>query len=140
MKVKYNLNENYFETVFSFLSNRSYWSKGISKACLKHACENSLCFVIHNNNKLCAFARVVTDQATFANLLDVFVLEPFRGRGLGKQLITAIMADKRLQDLRRFTLTTKDAHGLYAQYGFTKPLYPEGLMENYNPNIYTHVT
>ena len=75
MQIKYNLNQADFETVFSFLSERSYWSNGISKTCLKRACDNSLCFIIHHNNTLCAFARVVTDQATFANLLDVFVLE-----------------------------------------------------------------
>jgi len=136
MKFKYNLSNSDFEIVFSFLSERSYWSKGISKTCLKRACENSLCFVIHSDNKLCAFARVVTDQATFANLLDVFVLEPYRGDGLGKKLITAIIEDERLQGLRRFTLATKDAHNLYAQYDFTKPLFPEGMMEVYKPDIY----
>jgi len=136
MQIKYNLSQADFETVFSFLSERSYWSKGISKTCLKRACDNSLCFVIHKNNTLCAFARVVTDQATFANLLDVFVLESYRGQGLGQKLITTIMGDDRLQGLRRFTLATKDAHDLYAQYSFTKPIYPEGMMEIYKPNIY----
>ncbi|WP_042147491.1 MULTISPECIES: GNAT family N-acetyltransferase [unclassified Pseudoalteromonas] len=136
MQIKYKLNQADFETIFNFLSERSYWSNGISKDCLKRACDNSLCFVIQNNNTLCAFARVVTDQATFANLLDVFVLEKYRGQGIGKKLITAIIEDEKLQGLRRFTLATKDAHDLYAQYNFAKPIYPEGMMEIYKPNIY----
>lgn len=136
MQITYDLNQTDFEIIFSFLSERSYWSNGISKTCLKRACDNSLCFVVQNNNALCAFARVVSDQATFANLLDVFVLEEYRGQGIGKKLITTIIEDERLQGLRRFTLATKDAHDLYVQYDFTKPLYPESMMEIYKPNIY----
>ena len=136
MQIKHTLNQDDFEAVYDFLSKRSYWSKGISKANLKRACDNSLCFVIKNDNTLCAFARVVADQATFANLLDVFVLESHRKMGLGKKLITCIMTDSRLQGLRRFTLATKDAHTLYSKFGFTRPASPDGMMEIYKPDIY----
>ncbi|SFB81100.1 GNAT family N-acetyltransferase [Pseudoalteromonas denitrificans] len=136
IKIKHTLNAQDFSAVFRFLSERSYWSKGISKKCLRFACDNSLCFVLTENNTLRAFARVVTDQATFANLLDVFVLEEYRGLSYGKQLITAVMTDARLQGLRRFTLATKDAHDLYQKYDFSEPVFPEGMMEIYKPNIY----
>jgi GNAT superfamily N-acetyltransferase len=84
-----------------------------------------------------AFARVITDRATFANLVDVFVLPEHRGQGFGKRITEAVMSHPDLQGLRRFTLATGDAHGLYAQFGFTAPLRPQSLMERYRPNLYT---
>lgn len=83
-----------------------------------------------------AFAHVISDGATFANLVDVFVLPAYRGRGYGKALVQAVMAHPDLQGLRRFTLATGDAHGLYAGFGFTAPLRPASLMERYDPGIY----
>ena len=82
------------------------------------------------------FARVISDYATFANLVDVFVLPECRGRGYGKELMSAVFAHPDLQALRRFALATADAHGLYAQHGFTAPLYPQSLMERYFPGLY----
>jgi N-acetylglutamate synthase-like GNAT family acetyltransferase len=83
-----------------------------------------------------AFARVVSDEATFANLLDVFVLPDFRGRGYARELLTVVLADARLQGLRRFTLMTADAHGLYEQFGFA-PLAAAGrMMERHDPRVY----
>jgi N-acetylglutamate synthase-like GNAT family acetyltransferase len=80
---------------------------------------------------------VVSDEATFANLLDVFVLPDFRGRGYARELLTAVLADARLQGLRRFTLMTADAHGLYEQFGF-QPLAAAGrMMERHDPRVYT---
>ena len=83
-----------------------------------------------------AFARVVTDCATFAYLVDVYVLDEYRGRGYGTQLMDAVMAHPDLQGLRRFMLATSTAHGLYARYGFTAPLRPASLMEKYVADIY----
>jgi GNAT superfamily N-acetyltransferase len=79
---------------------------------------------------------VVSDYATFAYLADVFVLDAFRGRGLSKQLMDAIVSHPHLQGLRRWLLATRDAHGLYARYGFTPLGTPERLMERLNPSVY----
>jgi GNAT superfamily N-acetyltransferase len=79
------------------------------------------------------FARVISDRATYAYVSDVFVLESHRGRGVGKQLMAAIMAHPELQGLRRWSLATRDAHGLYRQYGFSEPRYPERQMEILGP-------
>jgi len=94
--------------------------------------ENSLSFGVYKGSEQIGFARVVTDYATFAWLADVFVLPEFRGQGLGKWLIGVIVVDHpRLLGLRRWILGTKDAHGLYAQYGFTPLQAPERFMERF---------
>jgi GNAT superfamily N-acetyltransferase len=122
--------------IYRFLSEESTWAIGISRDIVERAIDNSLCFGGYVDGRQVAFARVVTDYATFANLVDVFVLPPYRGRGYSKQLMDAIMAHPSLQGLRRFTLATFDAHGLYARYGFAEPSRPELLMERYFPKIY----
>ncbi|RZQ51732.1 GNAT family N-acetyltransferase [Pseudoalteromonas phenolica] len=136
MKLVHQLTPLQFKEVFSFLSERSYWSKGIDKIRLRKALDHSLCFALVDGKQLLAFCRVVTDHATFANLLDVFVLEPYRGQGLGKKLIDAVMTHPELQGLRRFTLATKDAHSLYQQFGFNGLANPEIAMEKYVTDIY----
>ena len=110
---------------------------GIPLATLRRALDHSLCFGGLVDGRQVAFARVITDYATFANLVDVYVLPEYRGRGFGKRLMAAVFAHPRLQGLRRFTLATGDAHGLYAQFGFTPPLRPQSLMERYSPTIYS---
>lgn len=122
--------------IYRFLSEESTWAIGISRDIVERAIDNSLCFGGYVDGRQVAFARVVSDYATFANLVDVFVLPPYRGRGYSKQLMDAIMAHPSLQGLRRFTLATFDAHGLYARYGFAAPSRPELLMERYFPKIY----
>jgi GNAT superfamily N-acetyltransferase len=122
--------------IYRFLSEESTWAIGISRDIVERAIDNSLCFGGYVDGRQVAFARVVTDYATFANLVDVFVLPPYRGHGYSKQLMDAIMAHPSLQGLRRFTLATFDAHGLYARYGFAAPSRPELLMERYFPKIY----
>ena len=122
--------------IHQFLSVQSSWAKGISQALVAQSIAHSLCFGGFLNGKQIAFARVISDYTTFANLVDVFVLPEYRGQGYSKALMDAIMAHPHLQGLRRFTLATGDAHGLYAQYGFTAPLYPKTLMERYVPNMY----
>jgi GNAT superfamily N-acetyltransferase len=122
--------------IYQFLSEQSMWAIGMPRAVLERAIANSLCFGAYLDGRQIGFARVVTDRATFANLVDVFVLPAFRGQGHSKRLMEAVMAHPDLQGLRRFTLATGDAHGLYQQFGFTPPLRPASLMERYYPNIY----
>lgn len=122
--------------IHRFLSEHSTWAKGIPLHTLTRAIEHSLCFGGYLGDSQIAFARVISDYATFANLVDVFVLPEQRGRGFGKAMMQAIMAAPALQGLRRFTLATGDAHALYAQFGFTTPLRPQSLMERHFPNVY----
>ena len=136
MYISTNREELDLPLIHRYLSEQSTWAIGLPLALLQRAIANSLCFGGFLNGRQIAFARVVTDKATFANLLDVFVLPEYRGQGYGKQLMEAILSHPDLQGLRRFTLATGDAHGLYAQYGFTAPARPETLMERYFPNIY----
>jgi len=122
--------------IHSFLADQSHWARDIPRSTLERAIEHSLCFGGYLGSSQVAFARVITDHATFANLVDVFVLPSHRGRGYGKALMQAVMAHSSLQGLRRFTLATADAHGLYAPFGFAPPLRPESLMERYVPDAY----
>jgi GNAT superfamily N-acetyltransferase len=122
--------------IHRFLSEHSSWAKGIPFALVQKSIEHSLCFGGFVGNAQVAFARVISDYATFANLVDVFVLPEQRGKGYSKALVAAVLAHNQLQGLRRFTLATADAHALYAQYGFTPPLYSQSLMERYFPTIY----
>jgi len=116
------------DVIHRFLAT-SYWARGIPRDVVARALEHSLCFGAFEGEAQVGFARVITDHATFAYVSDVFVLESHRGRGVGKSLMAAIVAHPELQGLRRWTLFTRDAHGLYRQYGFREPRHPERLME-----------
>ena len=123
------------DVIHGFLAN-SYWARGIPRETVERAVRNSLSFGLYDGDRLVGFARVVTDQATFAYLCDVFVLESHRGKGLGKKLVSEIAADARLAGLRRWVLVTRDAHELYTRFGF-KPLEaPHRFMELHDPDIY----
>ena len=122
-------------TVHRFLS-QSYWAEGIPIEIVKRGVDNSLCFAIYQGERLIGFARVITDFATFGYLADVFILPEERGKGLSKWLMRVILDHPRLQGLRRFTLATRDAHGLYAQFGFTPFDKPERWMQRHAPDIY----
>ena len=115
---------------------RSYWSPGVPRGVVDRAIANSLCFGIYAGESQVGFARVVTDKATFAYLADVYVLEEHRGQGLSKRLMSAVSAHPDLQGLRRFMLATKDAHGLYAQFGFKPLAAPDRMMEIRDPDPY----
>ncbi len=115
---------------------RSYWSPGVPRVVVERAIANSLCFGVYQGDTQVGFARVVTDKATFAYLADVYVLEEHRGQGLSKRLVATIQAHPDLQGLRRFLLATKDAHGLYAQFGFGPLSAPERMMEIRNAHPY----
>ncbi len=118
------------DMIHDFLSNRSYWAKGRSRETVEKSIAGSLCFgVFDAENKQAGFARVVTDYAMFAWLLDVFILEDQRGKGFGKMIMAAIMAHKDLQGVKRWVLDTLDAHGLYEKYGFKPLAKPERRME-----------
>jgi N-acetylglutamate synthase-like GNAT family acetyltransferase len=118
---------------------RSYWAEGIPREKVVRSIENSLCFGVYDNARQIGFARVISDFATYAYLADVFILEPYRERGLGKELMASIMAHPDLQGLRRWSLGTRDAQGLYAQFGF-KPVVntrARTVMEVVDPEVYS---
>ena len=123
------------DVIHGFLT-ASYWSPGISRALVERAVRNSVCFGVYEEGRQVGFARVITDQATFAYLADVFILEAHRGKGLAKALMSAIVADPRLQGLRRWVLATRDAHKLYERYGFTPLARPQRFMELHHPDVY----
>lgn len=123
------------EVIHDFLSNQSYWAQGRDLEVIKRGIENSLNFGIYQGARQIGFARVVTDYATFAWLADVFVLEVYRGQGLGKWLIDVILSHPRLQGFRRWALATKDAHELYRNFGFDELRRPERWMERPDPNM-----
>lgn len=122
--------------IYRFLSEQSYWAPGVPRAIVDRAIDHSLCVGVYGGGAQLAFARAVTDRATFAYLADVFVLPEHRGAGLGKRMIAALMRHPDLQGLRRWLLATRDAHGLYAQFGFQPLANPTRLMERHDPDLY----
>ena len=125
-----------FDLVHRWLSEESYWAKGIPRDVVQRAIDNALCFAVLDDGKQVGFARVVSDFAVFAYVGDVFVLPSHRGRGLSKQLMQAIREHPSLQKLRRWHLLTRDAHGLYKQFGFREIENPARHMEIFDPNVY----
>ena len=112
-----------------FLANESYCAQTRSLDTIKTTIKNSLCFGAYLNHEQIGFARVVTDYAVFAWIMDVFVMPEHQGNGVGKKLIHAITTHPDLQTIKRWGLATNDAHGLYEQYGFTSLEKPEIFME-----------
>ncbi|MEO8671228.1 MAG: GNAT family N-acetyltransferase [Tahibacter sp.] len=137
LRISTERNELDLNVIHRFLAGESSWAQGIPRETVQRSIEHSLCFGGYLGTTQVAFARVVSDYATFANLVDVFVLPEQRGKGYSKRMLHAVLAHPGLQGLRRFTLATGDAHGLYAQFGFAEPTRPEHLMERYFPDIYT---
>jgi N-acetylglutamate synthase-like GNAT family acetyltransferase len=121
--------------IHAFLSG-SYWAENIPVATVAKSIAGSLCFGVYEGDKQIGFARVITDKATFGYLADVFIDTVYRGHGLSKWLMDTIMAHPDLQGLRRFMLATKDAHGLYAQYGFTPLGFVDRWMNIHKPGLY----
>ena len=117
---------------------RSYWSPGIPIEVVERALRQSLCFGVYESagGAQVGLARVVTDYATFAYLCDVYVLEEHRGHGLGKRMMRELMAHPALSGARRVMLATRDAHGLYAGFGFLEAGAAKNLMEIVRPDIY----
>ena len=121
--------------VHAFLA-QTYWCPGIPEETVRRAIAGSLSFGIYHGSEQVGFARVITDRATFAYLSDVYVIESYRGRGLSKWLMAVIMAHPDLQGLRRFSLSTRDARGLYEQFGFQLVANPQLQMEILRRDIY----
>ncbi|MBN2117879.1 MAG: GNAT family N-acetyltransferase [Anaerolineales bacterium] len=112
--------------------SRAYWAKGRTREVIAHYLQYSLTFGIYDGSRQIGLARIVSDYTTFAWLCDVFIHEDYRGQGLGKWLMQTIHSHPDLQGLRRWLLATRDAHGLYAQYGWRPLANPERWMENFN--------
>ena len=120
-----------FEAISDFLS-RAYWADKRPREVIRKSLQFSLNFGVYDGNRQIGFARVITDRATFAYLCDVFVHEDFRGKALGKWMMECILAHPELQGLRRWSLATHDAHGLYKQFGFTELSDPSKWMEKFD--------
>ncbi|MCB8823396.1 GNAT family N-acetyltransferase [Microvirga rosea] len=128
------------DRVFEWLSTDSYWAKDLPRPIFDRSLAHSLCFALRDEKaELRGFARVVTDRATFAYLSDVFVDPSIRGQGGGKAMIQAVMDHAELQQLRRWMLMTRDAHGLYAAFGFEPPANPERMMVRVDPDLYARL-
>ncbi len=115
--------------IHHYLSKESYWAQNIPLSVVEASIKGSLCFGVYSEGKQIAYARVITDEATFGYLADVFVLESYRKKGISKALMKFIMNHPSLKKLRRFMLATKDAHMLYEQFGFKKLSTPDRFME-----------
>ena len=126
------------EVIHKYLSQESYWANGIPFEKVKKSIEHSLCFGLYHHDEQVGFARLITDKTSFAYLADVFILEKERGKGLSKWLLTTIQSHPELLNLRGWLLRTKDAHGLYEQFGWSK-LSEEQIqrfMVRFNPDVY----
>jgi GNAT superfamily N-acetyltransferase len=124
------------DVIHGFLTN-CYWAKGIPRETVERSIKHALCFGVYDGKGAqVGFARVISDFTTIAYVGDVFVLEAHRGRGAGKALMECIMQHPALQNLRRWILTTRDAHGLYERFGFHPVKSPERYMELHNGNVY----
>lgn len=123
--------------IHDFLTHHSSWAKGISLATVTTSIEHSICFGAYLNAEQVGFCRVITDQATFANLVDVIVWPEHRGNGISSLLMAAVLQRPSVQQVRRFTLATSNAHGLYQKFGFTALSKPDSFMEIYKPDIYS---
>jgi GNAT superfamily N-acetyltransferase len=121
------------EAIYAYLT-RAYWATGRTKEVIAQAIENSLNFGLFDGDKQIGLARVVTDYVLYAYLCDVYVLEEYRGQGLGKWMLSCMMSYPGMRELRLFTLRTRDAHGLYRQFGFTDLAAPDRNMELFNPS------
>lgn len=124
------------DLIHHFLSTQSTWALGIPKQLVEKSITNSLCFGMYKNGAQIGFARVVSDFATFAYLMDVFILPQHQGKGYSLQLVQFIMAYPELQGLRRFMLASLNARGLYQRFGFTQLEKPEVMMEINRPDLY----
>lgn len=137
LRLSYDRAEMDVDAIHAFLSEVAYWSRGIPRETVQRAVQNSVCVGVFDGDAQVAFARVITDRATFAYLCDVYVLESHRKQGISKWMMQAIDAHPELQGLRRWMLITGDAHGLYAQFGWKPAARPERMMERTDPDIYT---
>ncbi len=125
--------------IHQYLSEESYWAKGIPYATVQKSITYSLCFGMYEAGKQIGLARLITDRTAFAYLCDVYVLPSHQGKGLGKWLMQTVHAHPDLQGLRRWMLATRDAHSLYAQFGWQQFTEEQSkrFMQLLNPDVYT---
>jgi GNAT superfamily N-acetyltransferase len=116
------------DVIYDYLANQSYWAQGRSKARNQRMMDACLCFGVYKGDEQVGYARVLTDYGLLGYIADVFVLEPFRGKGLGKALIRAILDHPDLHDVSQWLLKSSYAHGLYSQFGFEPLAAPEVVM------------
>ena len=124
------------ELIHDFISNDSYWGRGRAREVVERSIENSLPFGLYHAEQQVGFARIVTDYATFAWVADVFIVPEHRGHGLAKWLMEVILAHPQLQGFRRWVLSTRDAHGLYTQFGFSPLTNADRWMHIHKPEVY----
>jgi len=124
--------------IHAFLRS-SYWAADIPYEVVQRSVNGSLPFGVYRGARQIGFARVITDRATFAYLADVFIDERYQGQGLGEWLIATVLEHPDLQRMRRWLLTTRDAHGLYRKFGFNDLRNPASVMERHDPDIYRKV-
>jgi N-acetylglutamate synthase-like GNAT family acetyltransferase len=122
--------------IHQFLTNESTWAIGIDFQTVQISIDNSICIGAYENKEQIGFCRIITDCATFANLVDVIVWPDFRGAGISRLLMQATIDHASIKSVRRFTLATSNAHGLYKKYGFTQLHNPDSFMERYNQKVY----
>jgi GNAT superfamily N-acetyltransferase len=115
--------------IHSYLSKNAYWAIGRTEHEVKRSIDHSLCFGVYEDGQQIGFARVITDYLAIAHICDVFILDQCKGNGYGKELMKAIVEHPELQVVNRWMLGTRDAHGLYKQFGFKEPSHPERWME-----------
>ncbi|MGI4750486.1 MAG: GNAT family N-acetyltransferase [Janthinobacterium lividum] len=121
------------QLIYHFLDKLSYWGKGIRLETVQTSIQNSMCFGVYHHQKQVGFARVVTDEATFGYVCDVFILPEHRKSGLSKWLVQTVRNHFKLKNLRRLVLATADAQGLYQQFGFSQIKNHERWMEIFQP-------
>ena len=124
------------DLIHSFLSTQARWCTGIPRSIVEKAIANSLCFGVFLNGTQVGFCRMVTDFATFGNLVDVFVVPEHQGKGFCQMMLAEVNNHPELQGLRRIMLATSDKHALYEKAGFKPLLKPEIFMEKFNPLVY----
>lgn len=121
--------------IHAFLAS-TYWSPNVPRDVVERAIAGSLCIGVLDDGRQVAFARLVTDRATFAYLADVFVIPEYRGKGVSQEMLKRLFAHPDVQGLRRLMLATRDAHGLYEKFGFKALAAPDRFMELHDPNVY----
>lgn len=112
----------------------SYWSPGIERSMVERAIAGSHPLGAYHDGEQVGFARAITDHATFAWIADVWIDEPVRGKGLGRRMVNWFLDHPDFAGIRRFALTTRDAHGVYSELGFHSLIRPQNLMERLAPD------
>jgi GNAT superfamily N-acetyltransferase len=123
--------------IHQFLSEQSYWAKGISYSFVNNSLTHSFNVGAFFDERQIGFGRVITDYYTFGWLADVFVLKEHRGRGISRMMLSYLFDQPWCSRLRRIMLNTSDAQGLYRQFNFKDLKSPANILEISRPDIYS---